>query len=89
MTEQEQFLETVKQILKPKKPSNLPPRGISVDEMIRKLETFNEELASKREKIDQMMFGYINTRNPSKEEIDFIKGEIISMYNDFSKSFNS
>lgn len=88
MSEQEQFLETVKQVLKPNNPSNLPPKGISAEEMSRKLKAFMETLEVKRQRVNEMTSGYIITRNPTFEEIEFIKEEITKMFNDLQRSFN-
>ncbi|AXG73981.1 hypothetical protein DVK85_06875 [Flavobacterium arcticum] len=89
MSEQEQFLNTIAEVLKPIESTIGPQSGISMQAMRNKLSNFTEVLEAKRTKVNEMANGYINTRNPSAEQVEDIKEQVNILFNNYMKSFNN
>jgi len=86
MTEQEQFLNTVREVLKPFESSGIS-RAISAREMHEKLQIRLDNSERKFKQADELYKGYIISRNPDNEELEYIKEQIEGIFNDYKNSF--
>ncbi len=87
MSEQEQFLNTIAEVLKPTEPTGTRST-ISAQAMEEKLTKFSEDLEVKRARVNEMVNGYISTRNSSSEELEYLKEQINILFNNYARSFN-
>lgn len=86
--ELQQFLETIKEVLKPKEASGITGI-ISAAEKRRRLSNFIQESEVKRNSVNNMINGYRVTRNASTNDMEYIDGEVNRLFKEYLSSFNN